>query len=244
MLLAWGSFLNVVAYRLINWQSIITPSSNCPHCKHSLAWYDNIPLLSYFLLGGNCRYCQKAISWLYPFIEFITINIMLALFAKIDAQYWLAYFIFFSALIVTIRTDLEFMLISRFVTIFLIPAGFLFSVLGWLPITFSQSIFGCLAGYIVLLGAAVLFSRLMNKQGMGQGDLELLAFIGAFIGPWGSWITLMIASTVGALLGIIYMVLTRQKESIRIPFGPFLALGAILFVLYQNTFISLLQQNF
>lgn len=169
---------------------------------------------------------------------------MLALFTKIEAHYWVAYFIFFSALIVTIRTDLEYMLISRFVTVFLIPAGFLFALLGLLPITFSHSIFGCLAGYLVLLGAAILFSGITGKQGMGQGDLELLAFIGAFTGPWGCWITLMLASTVGALMGILYITITRQKKSIKLPFGPFLALGAILFVLYQDWFINLLLMNF
>ena len=242
--LSWGSFLNVVAYRLIHGQSIILPGSYCPSCKHSLAWYDNLPIVSWLLLCGKCRYCKKTISWLYPFIELFTLISMIALFAMIDSQFWLAYFVFFSALIVTIRTDLQFMLISRFVTIFLIPAGYLFATLGWLPITLWQSIWGSIFGYLVLLGAAKLFAWATGKQGMGQGDLELLAFIGAFIGPWGCWITLMLASTIGAFAGIAYMILSRQKSGIKIPFGPFLALGAILFVLYQDFFIALLLQNF
>ncbi len=242
-MLAWGSFLNVIGYRLIHWQSIIYPGSYCPACKHSLAWYDNIPLLSFIMLCGTCRYCKKPISWLYPFIELITLILMLALFARLDSHYWLAYFVFFSALIVTIRSDLESMLISRFATIFLIPAGFLFATLGCLPITLSQSIFGSIFGYAVLLGSAKLFAWVTGKQGMGQGDLELLAFIGAFIGPWGCWITLMLASTIGALGGIAYIVLSKKQSSIKIPFGPFLALGAIVFVLYQETFTALLLQN-
>lgn len=244
MLLAWGSFLNVVSYRLIHWQSIILPRSYCPRCLHSIAWYDNIPLISYLILRGACRYCKKSISWLYPFIELITLISMLALFAKIDSGYWFAYFIFFSALIITIRSDLESMLISRFVTIFLIPVGYFCALMGLLPISLSHSILGSIIGYLVLLGAAQLFYWVTKKPGMGQGDLELLAFIGAFIGPWGCWITLILASTIGALLGMGYILISRKKSSIKIPFGPFLAAGAIFFVLYQKTLILLLLENF
>ena len=169
---------------------------------------------------------------------------MLGLFTYVSRQYWFAYFIFFSALIVTIRSDFDSMLISRFVTLFLIPAGYLFAILGLLPITLSESIVGSVFGYLILLGAAKLFYWITKKQGMGQGDLELLAFIGAFIGPWGCWITLLIASTIGATLGIMYMIATQKKSSIKIPFGPFLAFGTIIFVLYQEFFISLFLQNF
>jgi leader peptidase (prepilin peptidase) / N-methyltransferase len=195
------------------------------------------------MLCGKCRSCKQAISWLYPFIEILTVFVMLMLFAKIESHYWFAYFVFFSALIVTIRSDLESMLISRFVTIFLIPAGYLFATLGLLPVFLSQSILGSIFGYLVLLGAVLLFAWVTGKQGMGQGDLELLAFIGAFTGIYGCWITLMLASIIGALSGIAYIIFSKQKSSIKIPFGPFLALGAILFVLYQETFISLLLQN-
>ena len=165
---------------------------------------------------------------------------MLALLNSVDSHYWLAYFIFFSALIVTIRSDFESMLISRFATIFLIPLGFLFASLGFLPISLVHCIFGSIFGYVVLLGSAKLFAWFTGKQGMGQGDLELLAFIGAIIGPWGCWITLMLASTIGALVGIIYIVVSRKKSSIKIPFGPFLAIGAIFYVLYQDQLIALL----
>ena len=120
----------MVGYRLIHWKSIIIPGSYCPHCKHPLAWYDNIPLLSFIILCGKCRYCKNPISWLYPFIELITLIAMLALLNSVDSHYWPAYFIFFSALIVTIRSDFESMLISRFATIFLIPLGFLFAYSG------------------------------------------------------------------------------------------------------------------
>lgn len=163
---------------------------------------------------------------------------MLALFEYIDSSYWLAYFIFFSALIVTIRTDLETMLISRYVTLYAVPVGWLLAFLGYLPINLVQSITGSIAGYMILLLISVTFARIKGKEGMGQGDLELLAFIGAFVGLWGVWITLMLASTIGALVGITYLLWARKKESIVLPFGPFLALGAILFVFFEAVILG------
>lgn len=238
MLLCWGSFLNVVAYRLLHSLSIIFPRSFCTSCKHTIAWYDNLPVISFFLLRGKCRHCKASISWLYPFIEALTVVLMLALFEYIDSAYWVAYFIFFSALIVTIRTDLQEMLISRWVTLYAIPVGWLLAFLGYLPITLTQSILGSIAGYGILLLISVAFAKIKGKEGMGQGDLELLAFIGAFVGLWGCWITLMIASTVGAFIGIVYLLYHRKKESIALPFGPFLAVGAMLFVFFEQAIIS------
>lgn len=196
------------------------------------------------MLKGRCRSCKSTISWLYPFIEIFTAVSMLALFYAHATHYWFAYFVFFSALIVTIRTDIEFMLISRFVTIFLIPLGLMFATLGFLPITLTQSIAGTALGYLVLLGAAKLFWWATGTQGMGQGDLELLAFIGAFIGPWGCWLTLLLASTLGSIAGISYMIICKRRSSIKIAFGPFLAFAAMLFVLFQDYFSLVFFENF
>lgn len=239
LFLCWGSFLNVVAYRLLHSLSIIFPSSFCPSCKHSIAWYDNIPVVSFLLLRGKCRSCKSPISWLYPFIELLTVILMVLLFEYVDSSYWLAYFLFFSALIVTIRTDLEQMLISRYVTLYAVPVGWLFAYLGYLPISLTQSILGSLAGYLILLLISVTFKQIKGKEGMGQGDLELLAFIGSFVGLWGVWVTLMVGSIVGALIGITYLLWAPKKESIALPFGPFLALGAILFIFFADTITAL-----
>lgn len=234
MLLCWGSFLNVVAYRLLHSLSIIFPRSFCTSCKHTIAWYDTIPIISFLLLRGKCRSCKSPISWLYPFIELLTPILMIPLFEYINEAYWVAYFIFFSALIVTIRTDLETMLIARYVTLYAVPVGWILAFLGYLPITLTQSILGSIAGYLILLLISVTFTRIKGKEGMGQGDLELLAFIGSFVGLWGVWITLMLASTIGAICGMGYLIYARQKESIALPFGPFLAWGAIFFVLFES----------
>lgn len=238
LFLAWGSFLNVVAYRLIRGESLFFPRSHCPSCKCIIAWYDNIPLVSFFLLHGRCRSCSAAISLLYPAIEAFTVLILTALIYHVEPSYWLAYGIFFSALIVTIRTDLETMLISRYVTLYAMPLGWLASAMQALPIPWWASIAGSLFGFLFLYTIAKGFTLLTGKEGMGMGDVELLAFIGAFIGPFGCWITLIIGSTLGALCGITYMIKVGHTAGIKIPFGPFLAIGAITYTLYSNFFIS------
>jgi leader peptidase (prepilin peptidase)/N-methyltransferase len=240
LFLAWGSFLNVVGYRLLRGQSIIAPRSYCPHCRRTIAWFDNIPLISFLVLGGKCRFCAQRISLLYPFIEFLTAAVMLTLLCCTSSEYWFAYFLFFSALIVTIRTDFEQMLISRYVTLFLVPAGWLFAALGYLPIPVKQSFYGSILGYAILFTIAKLFVWIRQKDGMGQGDLELLSFIGAFLGPWGCWITLFLASTLGSIFGIATMIISGQTNSVKVPFGPFLAFGGMLFVLFHHFFVNFL----
>ena len=163
---------------------------------------------------------------------------MALLFYQISSSYWFSYFIFFSALIVTIRSDFETFLISRYMTLALIPVGWLCSFTGLLPIGILQSITGTLFGYFILFTVARFFLWASGKEGMGQGDLELIAFIGSFLGIFGCWITLIIASQLGALFGIGTMIVLKQTRDIKIPFGPFLAFGAILFVLFQNFFIN------
>ena len=237
--LCWGSFLNMLAYRLIRFKKIWITRSFCPQCKKTIFWYDNIPVISFLLLRGKCRFCKAPISFLYPFIEIFTTVVMLALYYTVPIQYFPAYFIFFSALIITFRTDIQFMLISRFTTIFLIPLGFLFSITGLLPISFLNSLLGTLIGYGLLLIVSYIFHYLMGKQGVGQGDLELLAFIGSFIGVTGCWISLFLGSIMGSLFGTLYMIITKQKLTTKMPFGHFLAIGAILYVLFETPLLRI-----
>lgn len=233
--LCWGSFLNVAAYRLIREQSIIRPRSRCPHCQHQLAWYDNIPVISWIMLGGKCRYCYGAISALYPLIEVLTALIMLILCIITPGRYIPAYFIFFSALIVTFRSDLETMLISQYVTLFIIPIGFICSYFSLLPISLIQSIMGALFGYGFLWAIAYIFKIITGIQGMGEGDFELLALIGSFLGIAGTWYSLMIASIFGAGVGIIMMSFGKAGRNTKIPFGPFLSVAGILLALLRFT---------
>lgn len=233
--LCWGSFLNVVAYRLVREQSIVRPRSRCPHCQHQLTWYDNIPVISWIILGGACRYCHRTISALYPLIELLTVIVMSMLCLITPSRYIPAYFIFFSALIVTLRSDLETMLISQYVTLFIIPIGFICSYFNLLPISLTQSFMGTLFGYGFLWTIAYAFKIITGKKGMGEGDFELLALIGSFLGISGTWYSLMVASILGAVVGIIMMSFGKAGRNTKIPFGPFLSIAGILLALLRFT---------
>lgn len=164
----------------------------------------------------------------------------MALYYYIPSSYFFSYFVFISALIVTIRSDLETMLISRYVTLFLVPFGFLFSALELLPISLTESIAGCFVGFGGLYLIAYTFYKLTGKHGLGQGDIDLLALVGSFTGIIGCWATILIGSVAGSLVGLIYMRIKKPTISIKIPFGPFLAFGAISYVFWQETIASFL----
>lgn len=234
LFLCWGSFLNVLAYRLVRGASIVFPSSHCPFCKHQISWYDLIPVFSWLVLSGKCRHCKKPISVLYPLIEALTALAMSLMVLNTQPHYYLGYFILFSALIVTIRSDIETMLISRFTSIFLMPIGILLSALGYLPLTIMDSIMGAFFGYFSLFAVSWFFYRTTKKEGLGEGDIELLCCIGAFLGIYGAWVTLIIASCLGSLFSIAYILIYKQNRYQRIPFGPFLAIGAISYALYAH----------
>lgn len=235
--MCWGSFLNVIGYRLTHGYSLALPRSFCPHCQTVLAWYDLIPVISWLFLRSKCRTCKANISYLYPLIEILTAIIFTLAIIFISPSYWLAYAIFFSALIVTIRTDAETMLISRFTTICLIPIAFTLSATHSLPITILNSIMGAIFGYGVLWFIAWLFYTLTHKEGMGEGDFELLATIGAFTGVLGAWLTLFIGSALGSLAALLIILKNKSAISTKIPFGPWLALGAIIYVFLQKYFL-------
>lgn len=241
LFLCWGSFLNVLAYRLIQEQSIVKPRSFCPKCKHLIAWYDNIPVISWLLLSGACRNCKQPISFLYLFIEILTAIILSLLYVYIPAHYLFAYFILFSALIVTIRSDLESMLISRYMTVFLAPLGVALSALNLLPISWQESACGALFGYIFLFSINRIFKWWRNIDGIGEGDFDLLLFIGSFTGIIGCWASITLGSILGSFYGITSLFFIQSHETsqlslqTKIPFGPFLACGGIIFVLIQKS---------
>ena len=190
-------------------------------------------MLSWLLLGGKCRNCHQNISWLYPFIEIFTAIVLSILYITVPINYFFAYFIFFSALIVTIRSDIETMLISRFVTIFLVPLGCFLSAYGLLPLSLRESISGAMFGYFFLFSINYIFKSFRNQNGIGEGDFDLMLFIGSFTGILGCWISITLGSLIGSLYGISTILLSQNDsfQNTKIPFGPFLAFGALLFVL-------------
>ena len=133
------------------------------------------------------------------------------------------------------------MLIARLMTVWLVPFGFLFSHLNYLPISLFESITGAVFGYSILWFLKTIFFYIHQKEGMGQGDLEIMAMIGAFTGPFGSWIVLTIGSLLGSCVGLFLLIFKKKdKLSLKLPFGAFLALGAILYIIFSEKTINLL----
>lgn len=193
------------------------------------------------MLQGKCRSCTEAISFLYPAIEITTAALLSCLYLYLPHQYFLAYALFISALIVTIRSDIETMMISSFMTLYLVPVGCLLSWLNLLPISFTESIIGALVGYLFLYITNTIFKYIKQYDGIGEGDFDLLCFIGSFTGILGCWTAVTIGSAVGSLYGITILAYSYCNTSTtptplcqKIPFGPFLSLGALIYLFAQK----------
>lgn len=232
-----GSFLNVCIFRLPKEESIIWPGSHCPLCRKPIKFYDNIPLVSYLLLRGRCRYCHSLISIQYPLIEGITALGSLILFMKFGPSLsYLFYFSFVAALIVITVIDLYHQIIPDVISLPGIGAGLLASLI--IPqITFLNSLFGILLGGGSLFLVATLYQWFFKREGMGGGDVKLLAMIGAFLGWKAVILTILLSSLIGSITGIIIMVSKGKDFKYAIPFGPFLSLGAVIALFYQNEII-------
>lgn len=227
-----GSFLNVLIYRLPLGRSIVKPGSACPNCGAGIRWYDNIPVLSYILLHGKCRRCQSRISPRYPLAEIITGLLSLVLFHQYGLSWaYLFYFLFVSALIAIIFIDFDHQIIPDVITYPGIVAGFISSLI--LPnITYRDSLIGIILGGGILYLIALGYLMLAKREGMGGGDIKLLAMIGAFLGWQALPFTILVSALLGSVVGIIAMLKTGKDAKMAIPFGPFLSIGAILYLFW------------
>ncbi len=233
-----GSFLNVCSIRLPKEESIVAPGSHCPQCKKPIKFYDNIPLVSYLLLKGRCRYCHSPISIQYPLVEGITALGSLILFMKFGLSLsYLIYFAFVAALIVITVIDLYHQIIPDVISLPGIGVGLLASLI--IPqITFLNSLLGVLLGGGSLFLVATLYQWLFKREGMGGGDVKLLAMIGAFLGWKAVILTILLGSLIGSITGIIIMVSKGKDFKYAIPFGPFLSLGAVIALFYGPSLIN------
>ena len=234
-----GSFANVCIHRIPRDESVVHPRSHCPSCRSLIAWYDNIPLLSFLFLRARCRHCGTAISVRYPLVELLTAVVFLALWNRwgFDAR-TLIYMAMATGLIIAAFVDVDFMIIPDRISLGGIPAGLLASV--WVPALHGvdtwqsalvESLLGVVAGAGSLYLVSVLGRLAFKKDAMGLGDVKLLAAIGAFIGWPGVVFTILISSLIGSIVGVI-LILTRGKEwQSRIPYGPYLALAALIWIL-------------
>ena len=222
-----GSFLNVCIYRLPVSKSIVHPRSMCPVCGNFIRFYDNIPVLSYAWLKGKCRHCRTAIPLRYPMVEVLSALFALAITMKYGPTLEaFIYYAFIASLLVVTFIDIDHRIIPDVITLPGIPIFFAagFALPG---ITWKDSLIGILAGGGSLLLVAYGYSLIMKKEGMGGGDIKLLAMMGAVIGWKGVLFTIFVASLIGTFAGLLIMVCTRKSMKLAVPFGPFLAIGSI-----------------
>ncbi|RJP27963.1 MAG: prepilin peptidase [Candidatus Omnitrophota bacterium] len=250
-----GSFLNVCIHRMPLNESVVWPRSHCPNCKKKIQGYDNIPFISYILLGGKCRFCKKPISLRYVIVELVTALMFVVLFAKYGLSYeFFVYIVFVSGLIVATFIDIKHRIIPDEVSVGGLIVGLvLFAVRGIeiKPLSYNyqyalDSFLGILigGGTIYLTGALfdLVYFKLLKRppiqgetESMGGGDIKLLAMIGAFVGWKAALVTFLIAPFLGLTVGLVNLV---SRKDHTIPYGPFLSLAAIIALFWQDKIIS------
>lgn len=221
---AIGSFLNVCIFRWPEGVSVVSPPSRCPECEAPIAWRDNIPVLSWFALGGKCRRCRSPISPVYPAVEAATALIWMAAVLRYGLSWQaLTLAVFFTILLGAAATDARTYIIPDEFTIGGLVLGLLLS---FAPggLTFWQSLAGAAVGFSVLYVTARFGDWFLKKESMGGGDIKMIAMVGAFLGPYGAVLTIFLGSLVGS---IIFLPISLRTSRL-VPFGIFLALGAAI----------------
>ncbi len=262
-----GSFLNVVIYRLpliINqqWQTqareiladecvdtnnespdekpfnLIYPNSCCPHCKTPIKPWQNIPVLSYLMLGGKCAQCQHPISKRYPLIEIITAILTFIVVWQLGLNMHAVVILCFTwALLTLTMVDFDHQLLPDSITLPLLWAGLIINSNG-LIVTLSDALWGAIAGYMILWSVYWLFKLVTGKEGMGYGDFKLLGALGAWLGWQAIPMIILLSSIVGLIIGLTLIVLHKQKQDMPMPFGPYLAGAGWITALWAEPIIS------
>jgi leader peptidase (prepilin peptidase)/N-methyltransferase len=253
-----GSFLNVVILRLPLGVSISIPRSHCLECKKTISWYDNVPILSYLMLRGRCRNCKKRISARYPFIEGISGAASVLMFLKFGLTLqWAIFFAFSAALIVLAFIDLDHRILPDSITLNGIWLGILVSVYLAQPdplvtrlfrsigventnphlIALVGSLLGAIVGGGLLWGVGEAYLRVRGIEGMGFGDVKMMAMVGAFLGVPLVLLTIMLGSLLGSVIGLMFIRFTNKSHHYELPFGTFLSFAGIVAVVYGEDMV-------
>jgi leader peptidase (prepilin peptidase) / N-methyltransferase len=230
--LCLGSFANVCIYRIPLNKSIVHPPSSCPHCGARIRFFDNIPVISYLLLMGRCRQCETSISMRYPLVEILMAFLSLALFIRFGFQLQTIQFMVFAGTLVILSfIDLDHKILPDVLTLPGIAVGFLVS---FLPggISWAASLIGLAAGGGSLYLVATVYERITGREGLGGGDIKLLAMIGAWMGWQSLPLIVLMSSLSGAVIGSVFILSGGKGARTQIPFGPFLSLGALSYLFF------------
>lgn len=232
-----GSFINVVVHRLPQRKSLIEPGSQCPFCKNSIRWYDNLPVLSYLFLFGKCRKCHRKISLRYPIIELLVCLLFIASVTKfgLGPLTFLRDWPFLASLVAVTFIDLEHRIIPDEISLGGLVLGLLTCY--WVPgLGLINGFVGAAFGFSVFYLFAWIYFKMSGKSGLGGGDIKLLAMIGAFLGPSGVFSTILMSSVLGSVMGILYALTRKQRNVLKvaIPYGPFLVLGALYYYFFGD----------
>lgn len=231
-----GSFLNVCIYRIPRNLSIVKPFSFCPNCRENIKPWHNIPVLSYIILKGKCAHCGSKISLRYPIVEALNGILWVFAYKKFGVTIELPFVLFFiSALIVITFIDMDFHIIPDSLSLSLIVLGTVLSLIPHNSAELNSKITDSLLG--ILIGGGILYLiAIVSRGGMGGGDIKLNAGVGAYLGWQCSLLTLFVGSFVGAIVGIVILKKTGNRK---IPFGPFLSLGALVSLFFGKEIIKL-----
>ncbi|MFZ0450112.1 MAG: prepilin peptidase [Desulfatiglandaceae bacterium] len=242
--LIFGSFLNVCIYRIPIKKSIIFPPSSCPKCGRHIRFYDNIPLLSYVFLLGKCRFCHEHIPLRYPFIEALSGLLSVILFIRYGLTYqYFMFYLFVMSLVVISFIDLQHQIIPDILSIPGIVVGI---GLSFFPghVQWIDSLIGALGGGGLLYLVAVVFKKVTGRDGMGGGDVKLLAMLGAWMGWQSLPFILLLSSLSGILIGGGALLMAGKGYRVRIPFGPFLSVGAMIYFFFGPQLVRWYLQSF
>ncbi|WP_373567771.1 A24 family peptidase [Colwellia sp. M166] len=261
-----GSFLNVVIYRLPKmleqgWKrecrefladelakptqptnealiTLSTPSSTCPNCQHKIRFYENIPLLSWLFLRAKCSQCQSRISLRYPLVELSTALLSMLIAAHYGTTLTTLFLLILTwGLVCLTLIDYDHMLLPDQITLPLLWLGLLVNINGAI-VPLNDAVIGAVAGYMSLFSIFWLFKLVTGKDGMGHGDFKLVALFGAWIGWQLLPLLILMASAVGAVIGISLMVFKNHQREQAIPFGPYLAIAGFITLLWGNNIWS------
>jgi leader peptidase (prepilin peptidase) / N-methyltransferase len=257
--LVTGSFLNVCILRIPARKSIVLPASACPKCGTPIRAYDNIPVLSYLLLGGKCRKCKTRISWMYPLVEFLTGALFFAVYKGFgltpEAAKWA---LFAAILIVLVFTDLRERLLPDVVNYTGLGLGLAFSLFTnpsdgtalWLSnrmfdfpppaaiLSFADAVIGAAFGSSLLWVVSEAYFRLRGREGIGLGDVKMMLMAGAFLGAKRTLLTIFAGSLLGSVIGVAFILARRKDSGYELPFGTFLGMGAILVVFFGTPILN------